>query len=119
MEWVEKMSKENIDDTAFDADAFEVDEDPLSLGSAAAEAVSILVTESGKSIQEPLDGTEYLKVKFVGMAFDSLDKDIKIGDEMSFLVRARCTGTAIEASKTDGSLRHIAKMDVQSVVLDN
>lgn len=79
------------------------------LGNVAGEALA------GAETQEVLDDTDYIKVKFVGMSFDSLDDEIKIGDEMTFLVRARCIGTAVEARKTDGALRNIVKMDVQSV----
>lgn len=65
--------------------------------------------------QEVLDDTDYTKVKFVGMSFDSLSDDIKIGQELEFRVRARCMGVGDEARKSDGGIRHIVKMDVLSV----
>ncbi len=99
-------------------DVIEAGVEPVALGDAAQEALADLAGADYQGTQDALEDTDYLKVKFVGMAFDSLDKDIKIGDERTFLVRARCVGTAEEASKRDGTaIRHIAKMDVQSVVL--
>lgn len=97
-----------------------LDEDysePVRLGDAAQSALSDLSDGEYAGTQDVLADTDFLKVRFVGMSFDSLDKSVKIGDEMTFLVRARCIGTAEEASKQDGSIRHIAKMDVQSVTL--
>lgn len=79
------------------------------LGDIAGEALS------GAETQEVLDDTDFMKVKFVGMAFDSLDQEIEIGDEMVFRVRARCIGVGQEARKSDGAIRNLAKMDVQSV----
>jgi hypothetical protein len=67
--------------------------------------------------QEELDGTDYLKARFVGMAFDSLDREIHIGDEIVFTVKARCLGEGSEASKSDGRVRRYVKMDVQSVTI--
>lgn len=98
-------------------DDFDPDREPVALGDAAAAAIGTL----GDPSQEPLDGTEFAKVKFVGMAFDSLRAEdardeVKIGDELTFIVRARCVGTGDEANKRDGSIRHIVKMDVQSVI---
>lgn len=66
--------------------------------------------------QEPLDGTDYVKVKFVGMSLDALDEDFKIGDEVEFVVRARCKGHG-EEEMADGHTREFAKMKVNSVVL--
>lgn len=97
----------------------EAGHEPVSLGAAAQEALGNLGGSEYAGTQEVLEDTDYLKVKFVGMSFDSLDKGIKIGDEQTFTVRARCIGTAEEASKVDGQIRHIAKMDVQSVILNN
>lgn len=91
------------------------DRSPVGLGDAAAEALAG-VAEHGAT-QDVLEGTDYTKVKFVGMAFDSLDKDIAIGDEKTFTVRARCMASGDEASKRDGQIRHIVKMDVQAVAL--
>lgn len=79
------------------------------LGAIAGEALA------GTETQEVLDDTDFTKVKFVGMSFDSLEDDIKIGTEMEFRVRARCVGVADEARKSDGGIRHVVKMDVQSV----
>lgn len=86
--------------------------DPVQLGDAAKAALA----DVADGTQSVLEETNFTKVKFVGMSFDSLDAGINIGDEMTFLVRARCIGTADEASKRDGAIRHVVKMDVQSVV---
>lgn len=66
--------------------------------------------------QDSLPGTDYTKVKFVGMALDALDADVVIGDELVFAVRARCVGVGDDEVK-DGLVRHVAKMKVSSVVL--
>lgn len=79
------------------------------LGDIAGEALS------GAETQEVLDDTDFTKVRFVGMSFDSLDQGIQIGDELVLRVRARCIGVGQEARKADGAIRNLAKMDVQSV----
>lgn len=92
------------------------EQDPVALGDAATEALGDVLEHGGT--QDVLEDTDYSKVKFVGMSFDSLDKDIKIGDEHTFTVRARCVGTADEATQAgSGPVRHQVKMKVQSVVL--
>ena len=78
------------------------------LGEIAGEALS------GAETQEVLDDTDFTKVRFVGMSFDSLDQGIQIG-ELVLRVRARCIGVGQEARKSDGAIRNLAKMDVQSV----
>lgn len=65
--------------------------------------------------EQPLDGTDYAKVKFVGMAFDDLDRQIGIGDELVLSVRARCVGVGQEQMH-DG-VRRIVKMRTTSVVV--
>lgn len=73
----------------------------------------------GEDGQGSFEETESTKVKFVGMAFDDFDqKPIKIGDEMVFTVKARCVGVGDEAMH-DGHVRHVVKMDVQSVILSD
>lgn len=105
--------------TAVDDDPTKVEfdtEDPQgSLAEAAGSAFGDL--EGLPGTQEELDGLDYTKAKFVGMSFDSLDREIHIGDEITFMVKARCLGEGTEASKTDGRVRKYVKMDVQSVVV--
>lgn len=91
-------------------------EDASSLADAAASAFGSDLSELS-GVQEELEGTDYTKARFVGMSFDSLDREINIGDEIVFLVKARCLGKGDEASKTDGRIRKYVKMDVQSVVV--
>lgn len=93
------------------------DQAPVALGDAAQALMGSMV-DGDTAVQESLDGTDYTKAKFVGMSFNSLDRDIKIGDELTFLVHARCVGTSEEARKGDATLiQHLVKMDVQSVVI--
>ena len=66
--------------------------------------------------QEPLDNTDYTKVKFLGVSMDALDEEFKIGDEAEFIVRARCKGIG-EDEMADGHTREFAKMKVSSVKL--
>lgn len=85
--------------------------DPLRLADAALAGLP-----PGEATQDQFDETNFAKVKFVGMSFDTLDHDMKIGDEAHFLVRARCVGTGDE-EMNDGHVRTVAKMRVLSVVL--
>lgn len=92
-----------------------VEQDMTTLGEAAASAFGDL--EGIPGTQEALDGTEYLKVRFVGMSMDSLDDEIELGQELTFVVRARCVGEGVDLAKTDGHKRRFVKMDVQSVTI--
>lgn len=87
----------------------------VNLGDAATAGLGVFTDGSGAT-QEEFDGMDYSKVRFVGLSFDSLDQDIKIGDEHTFTVRARCVGAGDEEMK-DGHVRHVVKMDVKSVIL--
>lgn len=92
------------------------EQDVTTLGEAAASAFGDNL-EGIHGAQETLDGTEYLKVRFVGMSMDSLDDEIGLGDELTFIVRARCVGEGTDLAKTDGHKRRFVKMDVQSVTI--
>lgn len=110
------MTDTTIDETGLDEfDAADPGRDPISLGDAAKTALSGMTDQTGAT-QDEFEGMDFAKVKFIGMSFDSLEKDIAIGDEHTFLVRARCTGSGDEEMK-DGHIRHIVKMDVKSVIL--
>ena len=113
---VETMAKK---DDPFNAnpDAPEDEQDPTTLGDAAQSALSDIV--DGAAVQDPLEGTDYLKVKFVGMSMDSLDDDISLGDQITFTVQARCIGNGVDLSKQDGHEKRYVKMDVQSVVISD
>lgn len=65
--------------------------------------------------QDMLEGTDTLKVKFVGVQYDSLDFDLEIGQEMSFIVEGRVVGVGTE-EMADGHRREYAKFKVRSVV---
>lgn len=64
--------------------------------------------------QQQLDGTDYTRVKFVGVKYDTLLPDLKIGDELEFTVRGRIKGTGEEEMK-DGHLGKTVKLEVSSV----
>jgi len=71
-------------------------------------------TLEGVEVQEMLDGTDMVKIKFVGMSTDVVEDTMKIGDEEFFLVRARCVGVGSE-EMADGHVRQFRKMRVESV----
>jgi hypothetical protein len=64
--------------------------------------------------------TNYSRVKFAGMGFDELDPDAnpKIGEEMSFRVRGRVVGIG-DDEMADGQVRHIVKVKISSVLLND
>lgn len=95
-----------------DEGATDPSREPVSLADAAASALS------GDNVQEEFEETEATKVKFVGMQYDAFEENIKIGDEVTFTVRARCSGVGDEYMQSSGNIRHYVKMDVQSVVPD-
>jgi hypothetical protein len=80
------------------------------LGDAARAAIG----HTGEPTQDPLEGTEFLKVKFVGMAIDSLEEQIPLGEERTFIVKARCNGQSVELME-NGTERRTARMKVSSV----
>ena len=91
----------------------DVPDNVVSLGEAAQSALHEFGDDG--AVQEPLEGTDYLKVKFMGMSMDSLEEDIELGSMMTFTVEARCIGEGTDISKTDGHKKRFVKMDVQSV----
>jgi hypothetical protein len=64
--------------------------------------------------QEPIEGLESARIRFAGMSLDELGNPPEIDDEMTFLVRAVCTGRGIQRMK-DGELRRTATMEVLDV----
>lgn len=84
---------------------------PVSLADAATAALS-----GGDGAQGEFDETQATKVKFAGMGYDAFEESIKIGDEITFLVRTRCIGVGDEVMKSAGTVRHMVKMEVQSVI---
>lgn len=90
------------------------DKGPVSLADAAASAMDDIAAQDGAA-QQTLDGTDYTKIKFVGMSFDTLDTAVKIGDEMTFVVTGRVKGVADEED-AKGNVNHVAKVKVSSVV---
>lgn len=64
--------------------------------------------------QDPLDGLEACRLRFVDVACDEIEIPPDLDDEGLFLVRAVCVGRSLERMK-DGELRRMAKMRVLSV----
>lgn len=94
--------------------------DPFTQGEAATDDLDLGKIAAGSLAnsehQDALEGTNYTKVRFTGMGYNALEADLKIGDELTFLVTARCVGIGDEAIRKDeDQIRHVAKMDVQSV----
>lgn len=110
----ETTNAEGVED--YDGDSVTFEQEPVTLADAAASAFGENL-EGLSGSQEELDGMEYTKAKFVGMSYDSLDREIEIGDEITFLVKARCVGKGDEERKTDHRINTYVKMDVQSVVV--
>lgn len=61
--------------------------------------------------QDPIEGMEAARVKFVGMSLDELGNAPEIDDRMRFSVDAICTGRGVQRMK-DGELRRTATMEV-------
>ena len=101
------------DDEGFE-DGVDEDREPVQLGEAAKVALTSLGDDHGA--QGELDGMDYTKVKFVGVQFDALETDVKIGDLLTFTVKGRVVGVGDEAMR-DGHIRHYAKVSVDSVLL--
>jgi hypothetical protein len=63
---------------------------------------------------ESLPGTDHTKFRFVGVKYESLSKDFKLGDSHEFTVRGRIVGVGDEEMK-DGHIGHVVKLEVTSV----
>jgi hypothetical protein len=86
--------------------------EPVSLASVAAGVVD----EMADGTSDTLDGTDFTKIKFVGMSADLVEESIKIGSEVTFTVKSRCVGIG-EEELADGHIRDFRKMHVVSVVV--
>lgn len=64
-----------------------------------------------------LEGTDYTKVKFVGVQYDALDEKLALGDEVACMVRGRVVSVG-DKVMNDGHVRHEVSVKVSSVVLD-
>jgi hypothetical protein len=64
--------------------------------------------------QEPIEGLDTARVRFVDMSLDELGNPPEIDDEMQFTVNAVCVARSQERMK-DGELRRTAKMRVLSL----
>jgi hypothetical protein len=62
-------------------------------------------------LQEPLDGLEACRVKFVDVALDEIDTPPEIDEQMDFAVTAVCVAHTRERMK-DGEMRRTARMRV-------
>lgn len=110
------FSAETTTEEEYDEAAVTFEQEPVSLADAAASAFGENLEQLSGS-QEELDGMDFTKARFVGMSYDSLERDINIGDEITFTVKARCVGKGDEERKADHRINTYVKMDVQSVVI--
>lgn len=67
------------------------------------------------SDQQKLEGTDYAKVKFVGMAWELVDVP-ELRDEITFTFKVTGTVVAIGEEVMKDDVRKIAKVKVTSVV---
>lgn len=88
---------------------------PVSLAEAAGSTLADAEEFDGGA-QAALEGTDYVKVRFVGVQYDALEDAPPMGSEMEFLVKGRVVGHG-EEEMADGHLRKYAKVKVSSVVL--
>lgn len=72
--------------------------------------------ESGPA-QPALDDVEYTHLAFLGMGYQTLTKDIALGQEFEFQVRARVVEVGDKLMK-DQQIRHVVKCDVVTVVME-
>jgi hypothetical protein len=94
-----------------------VPDDDNDLADVADSGLSDIPDHEGGPQQPSLEGTDYTKVKFVGVNYDSPETEpLKLGDEMTFKFRGRVVALGDELMK-DSHQRHVAKIDVNSVVL--
>lgn len=76
------------------------------------------VSDIGGAQQDPFENTDYSKLKFLGVQQDMLETELKIGDEVTAIVKGRIVGDAHDRMK-DGHIRHTLKVDVSSVQLQD
>ena len=68
--------------------------------------------------QETFEGMDYTKVKFNGVQHDTIESNLKIGDEVTCTVRGRVVGTG-DKQMNDGHIRHEVVVKVSSVVMQD
>lgn len=76
------------------------------------------VDDIGGAQQDPFENTDYSKLKFMGVQQDLLETSLKIGDEVTAIVRGVIKGDSHDQMK-DGHIRHTLKVDVSSVQLQD
>ena len=85
---------------------------PIRLADAATSALS---HDADQAAFDGLENDDMTKVKFLGMAKNSLDgEDLKIGTDATFIVHARCVGVG-EDEMADGHTRSFVKMRVEDI----
>lgn len=91
--------------------------EPISLGDAAQAGLAAIGDGAQQDAEQgALEGMDYTKVSFVGVQFDALETDVKIGDELVFLVKGQVRSVG-DDQMADGHVRHFAKVKVDSVTL--
>lgn len=76
------------------------------------------VEDIGGAQQDPFENTDYSKLKFMGVQQDVLETNLKIGDEVSAIVKGVIVGDSHDRMK-DGHIRYTLKVDVSSVQLQD
>lgn len=108
----EKAAEEAGDDPVEDEAPY-IDDDGADVVSLADAAKGAMSSEP-EPTQEHLDGTNYAKVKFVGMAWESAEIP-GLKDEVEFTVRGTVVGHGQQVM-ADGDIREIATVKVTEVV---
>lgn len=67
--------------------------------------------------QDSLPGTDYARMKFVGMAWETPERP-GLKEEVEFQIRGKCVGHTEEVM-ADGTIRELAKIKVDSIVRVN
>ena len=108
----EKAAEEAGDDPVEDEAPY-IDDDGADVVSLADAAKGAMSSEP-EPIQEHLDGTNYAKVKFVGMAWESAEIP-GLKDDVEFTVKGTVVGHG-EQVMADGTIREVATVKVIEVV---
>lgn len=96
------------------SDAEEQDND---LAQVATSSQQDVTDEAGSAApaQGRFAGTDYSKILFQGVSYDTLDKGFKIGDEVKFIVTGRVKAVG-DVEMADQHIRHEVKVKVSSVL---
>lgn len=86
------------------------------LGEVAEASLTVPGMPSTDATQEPLEGTDYTVLSFLGMKYTKLEDVPKIGDLLRFEVEVVVVGDGNELM-ANGTVRHIVKVKPTAIVL--